>query len=113
MTAQNRIDGAEVFTPEIDQIPQLYAVLGIIEQIAPAHAESIAIPSEADLRQAYDRTSGIAKKGFGATAGEAVDAATIGAHALLGKSENASAAAEVLAHHLRGQIVLLGRFVGL
>ena len=113
MTAQSRLTETQNRATDMDRIPQLYAVLGVIEQIAPGHDQAIRIPDESDLRHAYEQSSGIAKHGFGRTAEETIAAATIGAKALIGKGENAGAAAEQLSSHLRSQIVQLSRFVGI
>ncbi len=112
MTAQSRLAETPHKVADMDRIPQLYAVLGVIEQIAPGH-ETIEIPDEAALCHAYRQSSGIAKHGFGRTADETIAAATIGAKALIGKGENARAAAAQLSGHLRSQIVQLSRFVGI
>jgi len=113
MTVQNPIAAQDTVTSELDQIPQLYAVLSIIEQMVPPGTELTDIPDEMTLCHAFDQTSGIAKIGFQGVASETVIAATVGARALLDKGSDASAAAEELARHLRQRISQLGRFVGL
>ena len=97
----------------MDRIPQLYAVLDVIEQIGPRTDHAIRIPDETELRKAYEQSSGIAKRDFGATAEETIAAATIGAKALIGKGTNAGPAAAQLSGHLRTKIVQLSRFVGI
>ena len=68
MTAQSRLAETQNRSTDMDRIPQLYAVLGVIEQIAPGHDQAIRIPDESDLRHAYEQSSGIAKRGYGSTA---------------------------------------------
>jgi hypothetical protein len=113
MTVQNPITAHERTASELDQIPQLYAVLAIVEQMAPAKSNVVEIPNEAKLCRAFEKTSGIAKKGFQSVASETVIAATVGARALLGKGSDGSAAAEELSRYLRQRISQLGSFVGL
>lgn len=113
MTVQNPIAAQDAAPSELDQIPQLYAVLSIVEQMVPPGIDMIDIPDETTLCRAFDETSGIAKRGFHTVAGETVIAATAGARALLGKGADGSVAAEELARYLRRRISQLGRFVGL
>lgn len=113
MTAQHHVATPTKQQSDAGRIPQLYAVLEVIEQLAPADEPTVQIPDERDLCQAYERSSGIAKHGFGATAEETITAATIGARALIGKGEESAAAAQHLSRHLRSQIVQLSRFVGI
>ena len=113
MNAQSRLADSPPSRSDADRIPQLYAVLDVIEQIAPAGGDAAPIPAESALRQAYEQTSGIGKRGFGTTADEVIAAATVGAQALVGKSEAAAPAARQLSRHLRSQIVQLSRFAGI
>lgn len=113
MTVQHPIAAPDIPASELDQIPQLYAVLSIVEQMVPPGTHMIDIPDESALCSAYAETSGIARAGFQAVASETVIAATSGARALLGKGSEASVAAEELTRYLRQRISQLGRFVGL
>ena len=113
MNAQSRLAETPTRATDMDRIPQLYAVLDVIEQIGADTNHAIRIPDEAELRNAYEQSSGIAKRGFGATAEETIAAATIGAKALIGKGTNAGPAAAQLSGHLRTKIVQLSRFVGI
>lgn len=113
MTVQNPKAMQAAKASELDHIPQLYAVLSIVEQMLPPETELIDIPDETTLCRAFNQTSGIAKNGFQSVADETVIAAATGARALLGKGPEASIAAEELARYLHQRISQLGRFVGL
>ena len=113
MTAQSPITVHPGAPSEPDLIPKLYAVLAIVEQIAPATNNAVEIPDEPALCRAFARTPGIAKTGFQTVASDTVAAVTIGAQALLGKGEDASVAAEELAQYLRRRIAQLSRFAGI
>lgn len=113
MTVQSPITAHPVAPPESDLIPQLYAVLAIVEQIAPAANTVVKIPDEDALCRAFARTPGIAKIGFQTVASDTVAAVTVGAQALLGKGADGTAAAEELVQYLRRRIAQLGRFAGI
>lgn len=113
MTAQDHITNRTAETPELEQIPQIYAILEIVEQMTPDGTGHSAIPDEPVLRDAYVRAPGIARKSFDAIAADTARAAAGGAQKLLGADETRSAAAGRLAHHLRGRLFHLGSIVGL
>ncbi|MGP1283038.1 MAG: hypothetical protein ACTS1X_08685 [Parasphingopyxis sp.] len=113
MTAHREIATQAGGSAGLDRIPQLYAVLGVVEQMAADRSGSLEVPDEIALCQAFDTIPGIARKGFDRVADEATVAATAGAQALIGKGGDSSAAAEELARYLRRRIVQLGRFAGL
>ena len=113
MTAQSSITVHPGAPSEPDLIPQLYAVLAIVEQIAPATINSVKIPDENALCRAFAQSPGIATIGFQTVASDTVAAVTVGAQALLGRGVDASAAAEELVRYLRRRIAQLGHFAGL
>ncbi|QLC26585.1 hypothetical protein HFP57_17115 [Parasphingopyxis algicola] len=113
MTAHKEIAAPAVASAGPDRIPQLYAVLAVVEQMAPDQPDTMDVPDETALCRALENLPGIAKQEFDRVADETADAATAGAQALLGKGADASAAAAELARYLRRQIVRLGRFVGI
>ncbi|WP_299323232.1 hypothetical protein [Parasphingopyxis sp.] len=113
MTAQDRIAERIPESPELERIPQLYAILEIARRMARSEGEKADIPSESSLRHAYIRAPGIAKKRFDAVTADAARAATGGAQALLGEGEDRAAAAGRLADHLRHELAQLARIVGL
>ena len=113
MTVQDNIVEPASGSPEFEQIPQLYAVLDIVGQIASKQCGSADIPDDPVLVQAYSQSPGIVRKAFDAVATETAMTAASGAEKLIGKGERAPSAAQRLARYLRERIGQLGRIVGL
>lgn len=113
MTVQQSVSSPTEAHPELDQLPQLYAILSVLEQMVPAIAASSDIPSEAKMRKAFLSASGVGKAGFLAMVEETCAAAAAGAGALLNTDSDSKAAAEPLAEYLHQQIIRLGHFLSL